>query len=145
MKQLLLPDERIVLRIGQNRLRTAQVVVLAVIGILLAPVTLGISLLFSVILLAQLLGMKRVVTNLRVIEQRGGFLGRRLQEMAIRDIQAVEIKRSLLRWSTVRVFSSSGRKIALDYVHAPEQVKTTIDQLRLGRHASPTYDQSAVG
>jgi uncharacterized membrane protein YdbT with pleckstrin-like domain len=138
MKRLLLQDERIVLRIGQNGLRTTQVSVFAIIGVLLTPVTFGISLLFSVLLVAQLLGMKRVVTNLRVIEQRGGLLGRRLQEMALRDIQAVEIKRSLLRWSTVRVFSSSGRKIALDYVHAPEKVKTTIDQLRLGQPAPPT-------
>lgn len=138
MKRLLLPDERIVLRIGQNGLRTTQVVVFAVIGVLLVPVTFGISLFFSLILVAQLFGMKRVVTNLRVIEQRGGLLGRRLQEMALRDIQAVEVKRSLLRWGTVRLFSSSGRKIALDYVHAPEKVKATIDQLRLGQLAPPT-------
>jgi len=137
MERLLIPGEHVVLRIGQNGLRTTQVIFLAVIGVLLTPITFGISLLFSVFLLAQLLGMKRVITNLRVIEQRGGLLGRRLQEMALRDIQAVEINRSPLRWSTVRVFSSGGRKIALDYVHAPEQVKTTIDQLRLGQSTPP--------
>lgn len=138
MERLLLPDERIVLRIGQNGVRTGQLIFFAVLGVLIAPFTFGISLVLSIVVVAQLFGVKRAVTNYRIIEQRGGLFGRRLQEVALRDIQAVEINRSPLRWGTIRIFSSGGRKVALDYVHAPEQVKATIDQLRLVGGASQT-------
>jgi len=131
VRKLLIPGEQILLRIGQHRGRATWICVLAIGFALLAPITAGLSLLMSVAMLAQLFGVERVLTNFRVIERRSGFFGRKLQEIALRDIQAVEINRSGLRWGTIRIFADSGRKIALDYVDGPERVKRAIDQARL--------------
>ncbi len=131
MRKLLIPGEQILLRIGQHRGRAIWIWVLVIGFALLAPITAGLSLFMSVAMLAQLFGVERVLTNYRVIERRSGFFGRKLQEVALRDIQVVEINRSGFRWGTIRIFASSGRKVALDYVDGPDRVKRAIDQARL--------------
>jgi hypothetical protein len=131
MRKLLIPGEQVLLRIGQHRGRALWICLLALGFALLAPLTAGISLLMSIALVAKLFETTRVLTNYRVIERRSGLFGRKLQEIALRDIQAVEINRSPFRWGTIRIFANSGRKVALDYVDGPERVKRAIDQARL--------------
>lgn len=131
MRKLLIPGEQILLKIRQHRGRATWIWVLAIGFALLAPITAGLSLIMSLAMLAQLFGVERVLTNSRVIERRSGFFGRKMQEIALRDIQAVEINRSGFRWGTIRIFASSGRKVALDYVDGAERVKRAIDEARL--------------
>lgn len=130
LRRILVPGEEIVLAIKQHKGRALWVCVLALGFAALAPMTAGVTLIFSLLFIAQLFGLERVVTNKRVLEVRTRLFGRRLQEIALRDVQAVEINRSMFRWATLRIFGSGGRKVALDFVDSPEAVKAYIDRAR---------------
>lgn len=103
-------------------------------SIILAPLTLGITLLFAVWKFLQNRSIEMGATNRRVV-LKTGFISRNTDEMKLSSIETVEIKQSvlgrMLGYGSVYVSGRGISDVVLDSLVAPLEVKRKIDAITM--------------
>lgn len=99
--------------------------------VVLAPVTLGISLIFALASYLTLKCTERGVTSRRVIQKKG-VISRKTDEMKLSAVETVEIQQGILGrifgFGTIQVTGRGISKVVLKGVDDPLKVKRTIEE-----------------